>query len=178
MSVCVFRCLSVFKEQLIPLFIQFNLRYCLWKNEKLNEILVCEESFSEKLASIINNKLQLCGVVDGKISLVSFSLKKWLKHENISTNSIKQKWVNNIEINKVKKERYLIRQHNKIYKFSIKLYFLSIGQEKSKLQKQICKLLILNEMCINLYWKCINQNCSCYKAGVFIINNWKIYCKC
>ena len=36
-----------------------------------------------------------------------------------------------------KKERYLIRPDNTIYKISIKLYFLSIGQDKSKLQKQV-----------------------------------------
>ena len=39
-----------------------------------------------------------------------------------------------------KKERYLIRQDNTIYKFSIKLSFSSTGQDKSKLQKQISKL--------------------------------------
>ena len=40
---------------------------------------------------------------------------------------------NEIETNKVKKECYLIRQYNTIYKFSIKLSFSSIGgQEKSK----------------------------------------------
>ena len=43
---------------------------------------------------------------------------------------------------KVKKERYLIRQNNTIYTLSIKNYFSSIGQDKSKLQKQISKLLI------------------------------------
>ena len=42
-----------------------------------------------------------------------------------------------------KKERCLIRQDNTIYTFSIKLSFSSIGQDKSKLQKQINKLLIL-----------------------------------
>ena len=44
---------------------------------------------------------------------------------------------------KVRNECYLIRQDNTIYKFYIKIYFLSIGQDKSKLQKQIGKLLIL-----------------------------------
>ena len=44
-----------------------------------------------------------------------------------------------------KKERYLKRQDNTIYKFSIKLSFSSIGQNKSKLQNQISKLLILTE---------------------------------
>ena len=43
----------------------------------------------------------------------------------------------------VKKECYLIRQDNTIYTFSIKLCFSSMGQDKSKLQKQISKLLIL-----------------------------------
>ena len=36
-----------------------------------------------------------------------------------------------------------MRQDNTIYKYSIKLSFSSVGQEKSKLQKQISKLLIL-----------------------------------
>ena len=54
--------------------------------------------------------------------------------------------VNEIETNKVKKECYLIRQDNTIYTFAIKLSFSSIGQDKSKLQKQINKLLILIEM--------------------------------
>ena len=35
------------------------------------------------------------------------------------------------------------RQDNTIYKYSIKLFFSSIGQDKSKLQKQISELLIL-----------------------------------
>ena len=47
-----------------------------------------------------------------------------------------------IVIKRLKKERHLIRQNNTIYKFSIKIYFSSIGQDKSKLQKQISKLLI------------------------------------
>ena len=38
------------------------------------------------------------------------------------------------------------RQNNTIYTFSIQLRFSSIGQDKSKLQKQISKLLILTEM--------------------------------
>ena len=46
--------------------------------------------------------------------------------------------------NKVKKEHYLITVT--IYTFSIKLSFSSIGQDKSKLQKQIRKLLILFEV--------------------------------
>ena len=46
---------------------------------------------------------------------------------------------------RLKKECYLIRQDNTIYTFSITLYFSSIGQDKSKLQKQISKLLILIE---------------------------------
>ena len=43
---------------------------------------------------------------------------------------------------KVKKECYLIRQDNSIYKFSVKLSFSIIGQEKSKLQKQISKFYL------------------------------------
>ena len=53
--------------------------------------------------------------------------------------------LNYIETNKVKKKSYLIRQDNTIYKFSIKLSLSSIGQDKSKLQKQISMLLILND---------------------------------
>ena len=45
---------------------------------------------------------------------------------------------------KLKKECYLIRQDNTILIFSIHLSFLSIGQDKSKLQKQIIKLFINN----------------------------------
>ena len=41
-----------------------------------------------------------------------------------------------IETNKVKKECYLIRQDNKTYTFLINLSFSSIGEDKSKLQKQ------------------------------------------
>ena len=64
--------------------------------------------------------------------------------------------------NKVKKECYLMRQNNTIYKFSIKLSFSSIGQEKSKLQKQKSKLLILNAMavwCFSLLKKTSNLTC-------------------
>ena len=43
---------------------------------------------------------------------------------------------------------YLVRQDNTIYIFSIKFNFSSIGQNKSKLQKQIRKLLILTEMVV------------------------------
>ena len=52
------------------------------------------------------------------------------------------------ETKKVKKnqEHYLIRQDKTIYKLSIKLSLSSIGQDKSKLQRQISKLLILTEM--------------------------------
>ena len=39
----------------------------------------------------------------------------------------------------LKKECYLMRQDNTVYKFSIKLSFSSIGQDRSKLQKQISK---------------------------------------
>ena len=46
----------------------------------------------------------------------------------------------------VKKEHYLIRPNNTIYKCSIKFTFSCIGQDKSKLQKQISKLLILTTM--------------------------------
>ena len=42
-----------------------------------------------------------------------------------------------IETNKVKKERYLIRQDNTTYTFSINISFSSRGQDRSKLQKQI-----------------------------------------
>ena len=38
------------------------------------------------------------------------------------------------QTNKVKKERYLIKQDNTIYTFSIKLSFLSIEQDRSKVQ--------------------------------------------
>ena len=49
------------------------------------------------------------------------------------------------EANKVKKERYSLIQNNTLYTFSIKFSFSSIEQ-KSKLQKQISKLLILIEV--------------------------------
>ena len=39
-----------------------------------------------------------------------------------------------------------MRQDNTIYTFSINIYFSSIGQDNSKLQKQISKLLILIAM--------------------------------
>ena len=38
-----------------------------------------------------------------------------------------------------------MREDNTIYKFLINISFLSIGQDKSKLQKQISKLLILTD---------------------------------
>ena len=41
---------------------------------------------------------------------------------------------------------YVMRQDNTIYKFSIKLSFSNIGQDKSELQKQISKLFILIAM--------------------------------
>ena len=44
-----------------------------------------------------------------------------------------------METIKVKNEHYTI------YNFLLKLFFSSIGQDKSKLQKQISKLLILTE---------------------------------
>ena len=40
------------------------------------------------------------------------------------------------DFKKEKKKGYLMRQDNRIYKFSIKLFFSSIGQDKSKLQKE------------------------------------------
>ena len=52
--------------------------------------------------------------------------------------------------NKVKKERYLMRQDNTIYNFLIKKTISSIGQDNSKLQKQINKLLILIETAASL----------------------------
>ena len=45
----------------------------------------------------------------------------------------------------LKNEHFLRRQDNTIYELSIKVSFPSIEQEKSKLQKQISKLLILIE---------------------------------
>ena len=48
-----------------------------------------------------------------------------------------------VKTNKVKKERYLMRQDNTIYKSLIKIFFSSIGQNNLKLQKQISKLLNL-----------------------------------
>ena len=47
-----------------------------------------------------------------------------------------------IETSKVKKENYLIYD-NTIYKYFIKISFSSIGQDKSKLQKQISNVLHL-----------------------------------
>ena len=47
------------------------------------------------------------------------------------------------EQTRFKKECYLIRQDNTIYKCLITLSHSSIEQDKSKLQKQISKLLIL-----------------------------------
>ena len=41
-----------------------------------------------------------------------------------------------------------MRQDNTIYKCFIKKYFSSVGQDKSKLQKQISKLLILIAMAV------------------------------
>ena len=56
-----------------------------------------------------------------------------------------------IGTNKVfKKKNLLIKPDNTIYKFSIKLSFSSIGQDKSKLQKQIGKLLILIDFLVQL----------------------------
>ena len=48
-------------------------------------------------------------------------------------------------LTRLKKRLYLIRQDDKIYTFSIKLSLSSFGQDNSKLQKQIVKLLILTE---------------------------------
>ena len=45
----------------------------------------------------------------------------------------------------LKKELYLIRQDNIIYKCWIKLSFSSIGQDKSKLQKQGEKRMLFNK---------------------------------
>ena len=62
----------------------------------------------------------------------------------LASGMFKHNYIYKIETNKVKKKRgYLMRQDNAIDTFSIKLSFSSIGQEKSKLQKQISKLLIL-----------------------------------
>ena len=50
------------------------------------------------------------------------------------------------------KKKNTIWQDNTVYKhFSIKLSFSIIGQDKSKLQKQIIKLLILMEMAAYLF---------------------------
>ena len=43
-----------------------------------------------------------------------------------------------------------MRQDNTIYKVSINVSFSSIGQDKSKLQKQISTLLILNSSLIEM----------------------------
>ena len=56
--------------------------------------------------------------------------------------------LNYIETNMVKKGCYLIRQDNTIHTCCIKLSFSSLRQDKSKLQKQIRKLLILTEMAV------------------------------
>ena len=50
--------------------------------------------------------------------------------------------------NKFKNECYLIRHGNTRDKCLIKLSFSSIGQDKSKLQKQIRKLFIIFEMAV------------------------------
>ena len=60
-----------------------------------------------------------------------------LKHQMYKPN------FNMRETNKVKKECDLITQDNTIYKFSRYIFFSSIGQDNSKLQKQISKLLVL-----------------------------------
>ena len=52
-----------------------------------------------------------------------------------------------------KKTPYLIRQANTVYKFSIKVYFSSTGQDRAKLQKQISNLQILFEMAAWLKWR-------------------------
>ena len=44
---------------------------------------------------------------------------------------------------RLKKECYLMRKDNTVCQFLIKIYFLSIGQDKSELQKPISELLIL-----------------------------------
>ena len=99
----------------------------------------------------------------GEIGFPSFSLwKKQNKNDNckieinkvnkecylISHDNIIYKFSIKIYFwsNKVKKERYIIREDNTIYKYSIKFSFSSIDQHKSKLQKQISRLLILSEM--------------------------------
>ena len=43
-------------------------------------------------------------------------------------------------------ETNMVKKDNTIYTFSIKLSFSCIGQDNSKLQKQISKLLILTEL--------------------------------
>ena len=45
-----------------------------------------------------------------------------------------------IKQTRLKKERHLMIQDNTIYIFSIKLFFSSIGQDKSKLQKEISEI--------------------------------------
>ena len=62
--------------------------------------------------------------------------------------------LNKIKRNKVKKERYLMRQDSAIYTFSINLSFSSIGQDKSKLQKEIkcLSLLEYNWIASSMEW--------------------------
>ena len=71
-----------------------------------------------------------------EISLISGKITR--RPKTSKTASI-LKW---IETNMVKTECYLMRQDNTIHKFSIKLSLSSIGQDKSKLHKQISKILI------------------------------------
>ena len=54
-----------------------------------------------------------------------------------------------IKTKKVQNEHYFIRQDNTIYKCMVKLSFSSIGQDKSKLQKQISMLFILIEVLLD-----------------------------
>ena len=73
-----------------------------------------------------------------------FFTNKSNKHQEPKTSKAASV-LNWIETNKVNKERYLMRKDKTIYTFSINISFSSIGQDKSKLEKQISKLIIIKQ---------------------------------
>ena len=95
---------------------------------------------------VIREGIRLRSAIQVRQTLVNECLTTPPAQNNILANWCwRWVWGKYVETNKVEKEHYLIRQDNIIYKFAIKLSFSSIGHDKSKLQKQISKLLILIE---------------------------------
>ena len=140
--------MTAFQQQKLLILLLFRSKYFLYNSFSTTNIVnsfsvtnltqLIEQKRKKKVTNIIN-----ITAFQQQILLIAFQLVlQILLISQLSSSKYCQ--YNKIKTNKVKKERYLIKQDITIYKFSIKS-LSSIGQNKLKLQKQIDKLLILTE---------------------------------